>query len=140
VLLFRYENDHRVLDADADMDYAFGMHGQPTPHNPLNNAAREALAAAREAKSPFMERIGLFAVFVSTGITALIGGLQLFHMIKRDMKDNAHAGHAAPASPPPEPPRHSDPATASMPSDDRQGRWSQREQHTSHRHAHGNQR
>jgi hypothetical protein len=119
------------------------MHGQPTPHNPLNNAAREALAAAREAKSPFMERIGLFAVFVSTGITALIGGFQLFHMIKRDLKDKERDRPATPASPPPEPPRHRNPATAAMPPhgrDDEQGRWTRREEHAAHEHGHARQR
>jgi hypothetical protein len=140
VLLFRSDNDHRVLDADADMHYAFSMHGQPTQHNPLTNAARDALAVAREAKSPTLERIALIGMMISTGLTAVIGGFQLFHMLKRDLKEKEHGGHAVPASPPPEPPRHSDPATAAMPPDDRQGRWSQREQHATHRHAYGNQR
>jgi hypothetical protein len=125
------------------MRYFFAMHGQPTPHNPLNTAAREALAAAREAKSPFMERAILIGMVITTGLTALVGGFHFLKMLMRELKPKEPGGHAAPASPPPVPPHHGASATAAMPPhgrDDDQGHWSKREEQAAHRHGHARQR
>lgn len=78
------------------------MHG-PTPHNPLRDAARETLHAAREVKSPLLERVAIFTMIGSALSTMAFGAVQMWHMVRRDLerdREKERDRRAAPASPP----------------------------------------
>jgi hypothetical protein len=50
-------------------------HGPYPPHNPLHSAARQMQDAAREAKSPLLEKVAVWAMIgsaVTTAATALL--------------------------------------------------------------------
>src|SRR3954447_10209917 len=111
------------------------MHGQP-PHNPLSAAAREVAAMAREAKSPLFERVAIWTMMGSALTTAAIGLVQMWHMIRRDLKDERREKERererrpdAASPPPPGRPGVGGAATAGMPHDgrdDEQRRWTRR--------------
>jgi hypothetical protein len=105
------------------------MHG-PTPHYPLTAAARENLHVAREAKSPWFERVAIITMIGSALTTTALAALQAIHMIRRDLKEDRRERERErrleAASPPPEHPARGEAATASM-GDDR--RWTRREEH-----------
>jgi len=92
------------------------MPGQPTPHNPLHAAARETMQVAREAKSPWFEKVAIFTMIASALTTTAIAALQAVHMLRRDQeqrdKERERDRRSAPASPPPDRPGHAIAATA----------------------------
>jgi hypothetical protein len=49
------------------------QHGPNPPHTPLQAAARQRQDAAREAKSPLLEKAAIWAIIGSAGATALNG-------------------------------------------------------------------
>jgi hypothetical protein len=122
------------------------MH-QPTPQNPLSAAARETMAAARETKSPLMEKLAIGTMIGSAVVSTGLGVVQVVRMVnhdrekaegkayqrlKRELDAKERERRTDAASPPPERPGHGGTATAGMPDhgrgdDDR--RWSRREEH-----------
>jgi hypothetical protein len=122
------------------------MHGQPPHHNPLHAAAQEVRAVAREAKSPWFERMALVIMALSAAVTTAIGAIQVRQMLRREMKDEQRdqerERRTDPSSPPPDRPGHGATATAGMPPhgrDDDDRRWTRREEHAEAA-AHGRQR
>jgi hypothetical protein len=114
------------------------MHG-PTPHhNPLQAAARQMQDAAREAKSPLLERAAIWAMIGSAVATAATAILHTVHMIRRDWKEDRREREkerrAEAASPPSERPAH-DAATADLPPQGDGGRWTRREERAATAHA-----
>ena len=113
------------------------MHGQPPPHNPLHAAAQEVRAVAREANSPWFERMAMVVMAASALVTTAIGALQVRHMLRREMRDEQREQDRErerkpdASSPPPDRPGHGVTATAGMPHgrDGGEGRWARREEH-----------
>jgi hypothetical protein len=121
------------------------MPGPIPPHNPLAQAAREISAAAREAKSPLLERLGVFAMIGSAIATTGFAAMQMLHMYRRDRREDKREQERERERdrqherdrPPPDRPGHGDTATAAA-GDDR--RWTRREEQPESRHAHARQR
>jgi hypothetical protein len=106
------------------------MHGPAPHHNPLHDAGRQMQAAAREAKSPLLEKAAIWAIIGSAVATALTAVMHTVHTMRRDWKEDRRERererdrerHAAP--PPPERPEHDAPAAMG----DGERRWSSREE------------
>jgi hypothetical protein len=113
------------------------MHG-PAPHTPLQDAARQMQDAAREAKSPLLEKAAIWAMIGAAVTTALTAVLHTVHMIRRDWKEDRREREkerrAEAAPPPSERPGH-DAATADLPPHGDGGRWTRREERAATAHA-----
>jgi hypothetical protein len=59
-------------------------HGPNIPHNPLGAAANQAMHAAREAKSPLMEKFAIGAMVMSAVVSVGLGAVQVARMITHD--------------------------------------------------------
>lgn len=106
------------------------MHGPNPSHNPLHSAARQMQDAAREAKSPLLEKAAIWAMIGSAVATAATALLHTVHMIRRDWKEDRRERERerrAEAATPTERPRY-DAATATMPEPGDGGRWTRREE------------
>jgi hypothetical protein len=116
-------------------------HGPASHHNPLHAAARQVADAAREAKSPLLEKVAVWAMIGSAITTAATALLHSLHMIRRDWKeDRRERERRSEAAPPPERPGHHT-ASADMPPHGDGGRWARREEHAhAARHAGGHYR
>ena len=113
------------------------MHGPSPHHNPLQDAARQMQDAAREAKSPLLEKAAIWAMIGSAVATAATAILHTVHMIRRDWKEDRREREKerrAEAAPPSERPRH-DAATAETPPQGDGGRWTRREERAATAHA-----
>src|SRR5579875_800911 len=102
-------------------------HGPNPPHNPLHSAARQMQDAAREAKSPLLEKVAIWAMVGSAVATAATAILHTLHMIRRDWKEDRREREKerrAEAARTPERPADAH-ATDDMPGDG--GRWTRRE-------------
>jgi hypothetical protein len=88
-------------------------------------AARQMQDAAREAKSPLLEKVAIWAMIGSAVTTAATALLHTLHMVRRDWKEDRRERerHAA-AAPPPERPEQDAPAGMG----DGARRWSSREE------------
>jgi hypothetical protein len=83
--------------------------------------------AAREAKSPLLEKAAIWAMIGSAVATAATALLHTVHMIRRDWKEDRREKERerrAAAAPPPERPEHHAPADMG----DGARRWSSREE------------
>jgi hypothetical protein len=95
--------------------------------------------AAREAKSPLLEKAAIWAMIGSAVATAATALLHTVHMIRRDLKEDRkerERERRAEAATPPERPGH-DAATAEMPPQGDGGRWTRREERAATAHARG---
>jgi hypothetical protein len=59
-------------------------HGPNIPHNPLGSAAHQAMNAARETKSPLMEKLAIATMIGSAVISTGLGVVQVVRMINHD--------------------------------------------------------
>jgi hypothetical protein len=112
------------------------MHG-PAPHNPLHAAARQMQDAAREAKSPWLEKVAVWAIIGSAVTTAATALLHTLHMVRRDWKEDRRdkeRDRPAAAASPPDRQGHDDNTTQGM-GDER--RWTRREERAGAAHARG---
>ena len=61
------------------------QHGSiPPHHNPLNYAAQQAMYAARDAKSPMMEKLAMGAMILSAVVSTGLGVVQVVRMMRHD--------------------------------------------------------
>jgi hypothetical protein len=114
------------------------MHGPTPPHNPLQAAARQMQDAAREAKSPTLEKAAIWAMIGSAAATALTAVLHTVHMMRRDWKEDRREREKerrAEAATPPSQRPGPDAATAAMPEHGDGGRWTRREERAEPAHA-----
>src|SRR3954453_5402837 len=107
------------------------MHG-PAPHpNPLHSAARQMQDAAREAKSPWLEKAAIWAMIGAAVTTALTAVMNTVHMVRRawgeTRREREKERRAGAASPPPGRAGY-DAAVAEPPQGDGDGRWARREE------------
>jgi len=108
------------------------MHN-PGPHtNPLQAAAKETMAVAKEAKSPLLEqRVAIITMITSALATTAIAVLHGVHMLKRDLKKNGDHGQDASRSQPP-PHRNYHAAAAGDDGPGPQRRWTNKPEITQH--------
>ncbi len=114
----------------------------PVVHNPLHSAARDTMAIAREAKSPLLERVAIWAM-IGSALTGMgVAALHALHLIRTDLRDDRrdqerHRDRRS-EPPPPEPPHDGGTAAAATTHpgrDDDARKWTRREEHTGHAHA-----
>jgi hypothetical protein len=106
------------------------MHGPNPPHHPLRDAARQMQDAAREARSPLLEKVAIWAMVGSAVATAATAILHTLHMLRRDWKEDRREREKerrAEAATPPERQRYVA-ATATMSEQGDGGRWTRREE------------
>jgi len=61
------------------------MQQGPVPsQNPLNAAASQAMHAARESKSPVMEKLAIGTMILSAVVSTALGVVQVVRMMKHD--------------------------------------------------------
>jgi hypothetical protein len=58
--------------------------GSIPPPNPLNAAASQAMHAARETRSPLLEKLAIGTMILSAVVSTGLGVLQVARMIKHD--------------------------------------------------------
>ena len=115
----------------------------PVAHNPLHSAARESMTIAREAKSPMLERVAVFAMIGSAVTGMALGTLHALHLIRKDLRDDRRERERdrpqdrRTEAAPPESSHSGGPAAAaaSHPDHDRDAgdrRWTRREEHAAH--------
>jgi hypothetical protein len=102
------------------------MHGPSPhhpPHNPLHAAARAMQDAAHTTKWRWLEHAAMGFVALSAAVTTVISGLQLRHLIRRELREEERERERR-VEAPPERPGHDAPAAM----DDGERRWSSREE------------
>ena len=113
----------------------------PVAHNPLHSAARESMTLAREAKSPLLERVAIFAMIGSAITGMALGALHALHLIRKDLRDDRRERERRPeGAAPPERPADDGPAAAATSHAHPDGdagdrRWTRREEHAAHAQA-----
>lgn len=61
------------------------MHNSPIPpHNPLTAAASQAMHAAREAKSPLLEKLAIGTMVLSAVVSTAVGVIHVARMVRHD--------------------------------------------------------
>jgi hypothetical protein len=103
------------------------MHGPSPHHNPLHAAARAMQDAAHTTKWRWLEHAAMGFVALSAAATTVIGGLQLRHLIRRELREEERERERerrVGAAPPPERPGQGAPAAMG----DGERRWSSREE------------
>ena len=61
------------------------MSHAPNPsHNPLNAAANQVMHAARETKSPLMEKLAIGTMVLSAVVSTGLGAVQVMRLISHD--------------------------------------------------------
>jgi hypothetical protein len=115
----------------------------PVAHNPLHAAARDTMAVAREAKSPLLERVAIFAMIGSAITGMAVAALHALHLIRKDLRDDQrervrpHDRRPEAATAPQRPEDRGD-ELAATPHPARDGderKWSRREEHAGHTQA-----
>ena len=60
------------------------QHGPNPHHNPLDDAANQAMHAAQQAKSPLLEKLAIGTMIFSAVISTGLGVVQVVRMMKHD--------------------------------------------------------
>ena len=75
----------RFVDASRILEYCPLMQHGPNPHhNPLGDAAQQAMHAARETKSPLMEKLAIGTMIFSAVVSTGLGVVQVVRMMRHD--------------------------------------------------------
>ncbi len=114
------------------------MHGPNPPHHPLRDAARQMQDAAREARSPLLEKVAIWAMVGSAVATAATAILHTLPMLRRDSKEDRREREKerrAEGGRTPERPAYAH-AADDMPPQGDGGRWTRREEYA-HAAGHG---
>jgi len=115
----------------------------PVAPNPLHAAARETMAVAREAKSPQLERVAVWAMIGSAITGMAVAAMHALHLLRKDWRDELREQERRRHDPAPPPDRPADDGRGAAATshaqpdrDDRDDRkWTRRQEHHGHAHA-----